>query len=168
MFDLHYAPHELLSKKVNPFDFDAQDPEKIEIEMIKVMQQYRGVGIAANQVGLDSRVFIVGSNEISGFIKPQAFFNPVILRVSKEENLHVEGCLSFPGYWLKIRRPIWAEVAYQDKTGNTVEARVDGYLAKVFQHEHDHLEGICFVNRVSKLKLDMATKRLEKQNRKKG
>lgn len=168
MFDLKYAPYELLNKKVKSFDFDTQDPEQLEIEMTKVMKQHRGVGIAANQVGLDSRVFVVGSDQISGFLKPQAFFNPVILRVSKEENLHVEGCLSFPGYWLKVKRPIWAEVAYQDKKGATIEAQVDGYLAKIFQHEYDHLEGICFVDRVSKLKLEMATKRLEKQNRKKG
>lgn len=168
MFDLKYAPYELLSQKVKPFDFDAQDPEKIEKQMIEIMQLHRGVGLAANQIGLDSRIFVAGSNDITGFIKPQAFFNPVILRSSENIKTEKEGCLSFPGLWLNVKRPEWVEIAYQDKDGNTIEARADGYLATVIQHEHDHLEGICFIDRVSKLSLNMAIKKLAKQNRKKG
>lgn len=168
MFELRYAPYDLLDQKVEPFDFSSQDPEKIESEMISIMKQHNGVGLAANQIGLNSRVFVAGSDKIPGFISPQAFFNPVITRASEELVPDNEGCLSFPGLWLKVKRPKWIEVAYHDKTGNVVEARVDGYLAKVFQHEHDHLEGICFINRVSRLSFYLAQKKLAKKNRIKG
>lgn len=168
MFDLKYSPYELLYQKVQPFDFDQHDPEQIEQEMIKIMQLHRGVGLAANQIGLDARVFVAGSNDISGFVEPQAFFNPVILRTSTDIQSDKEGCLSYPGLWLKVKRPVWIEAAYQNAKGETIEVRVDGYLAKVFQHEHDHLEGICFVNRVSKLSLNMAAKKLAKQIKRKN
>lgn len=168
MFELKYAPYDLLSQKVEPFDFSKQDPEKIEKDMIEVMQMHHGVGLAANQIGLNSRVFVAGSDNINGFIKPRAFFNPVILKVSDDVGISQEGCLSFPGLWLKVKRPEWIEVAYHDIKGNVVEARVDGYLAKVFQHEHDHLEGICFIDRVSRLSFYMAQKKLAKKNRMRG
>jgi peptide deformylase len=80
MLKLHAEPFELLHKPVQDFDFTKLDPEKIEQEMIAIMKQYNGIGIAANQVGLDARIFIMGSDNIEGFCKPTAFINPKILK----------------------------------------------------------------------------------------
>jgi peptide deformylase len=73
-----------------------------------------------------------------------------------------EGCLSYPGLFLTINRAEWIVAEYQDSQGNTKEVKIDGYLAKCFQHELDHLDGVCFVDRVSQMKLNLAMKKLRK------
>lgn len=166
MLKLHAEPFELLHRAVKDFDFNSQDPKQITQEMIAIMERYNGIGIAANQVGLDARIFIMGSNKIDGFCKPQAFINPVITKINDEMTLDKEGCLSFPTLFLNVKRPSKIEATYYDVDGNLQEVRVSGYMAKCFQHEYDHLNGICFTNRVSKLKLDMALNKLFKKNRK--
>jgi peptide deformylase len=166
MLELKYYPYELLNKKVFEFKFDEiTDPEKIEHDMITVMSNNGGIGLAANQVDLDARVFVLGSNGINGFPKPQAFFNPIITDFSQEQSIDKEGCLSFPSLWLNVKRPTWIEMSYQDSKGNWNDVRIDGYLAKAIQHEIDHLDGICFINRVSKLKIEMALKKLMKKRK---
>jgi len=163
MLELKYEPHALLHQRLTEFTFDGDlDPEQLEHDMLAVMHENRGIGLAANQVDIQSRVFVIGSNGIDGFPKPQAFFNPMITGTSRETSLDREGCLSFPGLWLKVSRPIWVEMTYQDSRGLWNDVRVDGYVAKVVQHEIDHLDGICFTNRVSKLKIEMALKKMKK------
>jgi peptide deformylase len=165
MLKLHAEPFELLHKPVQDFDFNIHDPKKLEQEMIAIMERYSGIGIAANQVGLDARIFIMGSNKIDKFCKPQAFINPKIISYSNEYSLDKEGCLSFPTLFLNVKRPTDIEVSYYDVNGNLNEAKVTGYMAKCFQHEYDHLDGICFTNRVGKLKLDMAMNKLLKKQK---
>ena len=165
MFKLQYEPFELLHKSVNDFDFNLHDPEQIEQAMVAIMGQNNGLGLAANQIGLDARIFVMGSNKIDGFCTPQAFINPVIVNQGEEMNIDREGCLSFPRLWLKVKRPTWVEAEYQNIKGDKISVRIDGYMAKCFQHEIDHLDGICFTDRVGKLKLDMAIKKLYKQHR---
>ena len=165
MLELKYEPYELLHTKVKDFVFDEHDVNEIEKTMINIMHSNKGIGLAANQVGLDARVFVMGTNNVGGFCEPQIFINPYITKYSEESLSHTEGCLSFPRVFLNVKRPVWIEAVYQDINGNTIESKIDGYMAKVFQHEHDHLEGICFTNRVSKLKLEMALKKFIKGNR---
>jgi peptide deformylase len=105
----------------------------------------------------------MGSENIAGFPKPFALFNPKIIESSKEMVLDQEGCLSYPGLFLMVKRPNWIVAEYQDSQGNFKEIKIDGYLAKCFQHEYDHLEGICFVDRVSQLKLNLAMKKIGKK-----
>jgi peptide deformylase len=162
MFDLQYEPSELLHRAVDPFDFEKEDAEKIEAEMIKVMLQHDGIGLASNQVGFNHKVFVIGSHNIKGFIKPRAFFNARLIRVSIEEKIDREGCLSYPGLWLNVKRPVWIEATYQNSKGEWEDSRIDGYLAKCFQHEFDHTQGICFINRVGRLKLELALKKMSK------
>ena len=104
----------------------------------------------------------MGSNNIPGFPVPFAVFNPRIISSSEEQTLDEEGCLSYPGLFLKVKRPDWILTEYQNSKGDVIEARFEGYLAKCFQHELDHLEGICFVDKVSQLKLQLAMKKLKK------
>jgi peptide deformylase len=157
------GPHQSLQIKSDSWDFAVdQDAERLEHEMIDFMVANRGIGLAANQIGLTKRVFVMGSDNIPGFPRPFALFNPIIIEQSKELVLDQEGCLSYPDLYLKIKRPSWVVAAYQDSQGTTREVKIDGYLSKCFQHELDHLNGVCFVDKVSQLKLNLAMKKLRK------
>lgn len=163
MFKLHAEPFELLHKPVQDFDFNKYDPEEIEREMIAIMKDYNGIGLAANQIGLDARIFIMGSENIEGFCKPQAFINPKIIAHNNVFTSDKEGCLSFPTLYLDVKRPSAIAATYLNIKGELEEVEISGYMAKCFQHEYDHLDGICFTNRVSKLKLDMALNKIFKK-----
>lgn len=157
------GPHESLTQVSSNWDFAVDgDAEQLENEMIEFMLTNKGIGLAANQIGLPKRVFVMGSNNIDGFPAPFAVFNPVIIEASPELVLDDEGCLSYPGLFLKVKRPSWIVAQYQDSQGNVKEIRADGYLAKCFQHEYDHLNGVCFVDRVSQMKLNLAMKKIRK------
>jgi peptide deformylase len=125
------------------------------------MKQLGGVGLSANQVGLDMRVFVMGLGETK-----IAVFNPEILEYSDTEELFNEGCLSYPGIMLSIKRPTKITAAYQDETGKYIEQEFNGLTARVFQHELDHMNGTDYTDRVSKFKLDFAKKKFENKRKK--
>jgi peptide deformylase len=157
------GPHDTLVQSSTPWDFSADgDAEQLEKDMCNFMIAAGGIGLAANQIGLAKRVFVMGSNNIEGFPAPFALFNPRIIEASSKMVLDREGCLSYPGLFLTINRAEWIVAEYQDSRGNTKEVKIDGYLAKCFQHELDHLDGVCFVDRVSQMKLNLAMKKLRK------
>jgi peptide deformylase len=157
------GPHDTLVQSSTPWNFSADgDAEQLEKDMCNFMIAAGGIGLAANQIGLAKRVFVMGSNNIEGFPAPFALFNPRIIEASSEMVLDREGCLSYPGLFLTINRAEWIVAEYQDSQGNTKEVKIDGYLAKCFQHELDHLDGICFVDKVSQMKLNLAMKKLRK------
>jgi peptide deformylase len=157
------GPHESLIQPSTDWEFGIDgDAEQLEKDMIEFMLANNGIGLAANQVGLTKRVFVMGSNTIPNFPAPFAVFNPVIKEAGSEMVLDDEGCLSYPGLFLKVKRPSWIVAEYQDSQGTVREIRIDGYLSKCFQHEFDHLNGICFVDRVSQMKLNLAMKRIRK------
>jgi peptide deformylase len=158
------GPHESLIQTSTPWNFNTDgDAEELEKSMIDFMINSHGIGLAANQIGITKRVFVMGSNNIEGFPAPFALFNPVIKEASSELVLDEEGCLSYPGLYLKIKRPAWVVAEYQDSKGNIHEIKVDGYLSKCLQHELDHLNGVCFVDRVSQMKLQLAMKKIRKK-----
>jgi peptide deformylase len=130
--------------------------------MCEFMIASNGIGLAANQIDIAKRVFVMGSNNIPGFPAPFAVFNPKIVEASTEIVLDQEGCLSYPGLFLTVKRPSWIVAEYQNAKGDVIEARFEGYLAKCFQHELDHLDGVCFVDKVSQMKLNLAMKKLRK------
>jgi peptide deformylase len=157
------GPHDSLVQPSTPWDFAAdRDAEQLEKDLCNFMIAAGGIGLAANQIGMTKRVFVMGSNNIPGFPTPFALFNPRIIEASAEIVLDQEGCLSYPGLFLTVKRPAWVIAEYQDSQGNTKEIKIDGYLAKCFQHELDHLDGICFVDKVSQMKLNLAMKKLRK------
>lgn len=157
------GPHESLLQNSDHWDF-SQDPnaEELENNMIEFMLKNNGIGLAANQIGLTKRVFVMGSKNIPGF-DCIGIFNPKILQVSEEEELFKEGCLSYPDLWLMVKRPKKIIAEYQNSKGDTVTAEMDGLVARVFQHEYDHLNGVCFVDKVSKMKLQLALKKVRKK-----
>lgn len=148
----------LLTQKLEDFDFSSGiDTSELERIMIAIMENEYGMGISANQVGFDRRVIVVQPKGQSAF----AMFNPKIVD-TKNERVDEEGCLSFPGLFLKINRPETVTVEYLDKDAKSCTITLSGMDAKCVQHEIDHLDGVVFINRVSKLKLDLARKRQRK------
>lgn len=164
MFKL--GEHSSLTEHSTLWDFDKDsDAKSLEKNMIKFMLDNNGIGLAANQIGLTKRVFAMGSLLIPEFPEPFALFNPRILETSQETSVFQEGCLSYPGLYLKIKRPAKITAEYQDSSANIHTVEMDGYIARCFQHELDHLNGTCFVDIVSPLKLQLAIKKLRKQNK---
>lgn len=163
---LLYSPNEWLDKKVADFDFEKHDPAKIESEMISLMYKEGGIGLSANQVGLDARVFVmkpfVNKDLAPG---PFAVINPFIEKISEEMEVMPEGCLSHPGLYLRVKRPKAVVVNFLDSSAKECTITLYDMDARVFLHEYDHLVGIEFTDRVSKLKIDMARKKQEKLKR---
>lgn len=156
-------PNDFLKTKMNPFDFEKEDASKIAQEMITDMIRFNGVGLAANQVGYNGRIFVM--KPPTG--KPYAVINPTIESVSTSTKLDIEGCLSFPNLFLHVQRPDKIAVNFLDIDAKNVTMHLEDFEARIFLHEFDHLEGITFDTRVSKFKLNLARekqKKLEKRN----
>lgn len=155
-------PNEWLEKQVKPFDFNNLDAKDVEKQMIEIMEKNAGVGLSANQVGLDGQVFILKPHEMEGFEEPFALFNPEVIKIDDRVIEGEEGCLSYPGLYFKVKRATALVAKYLDSAGKECTIEFVGYNARIFQHEYDHLQGINFTDRVSKLRLDMAKKKQQK------
>ena len=165
MIEIYTHPYKTLETVSTPFDFAIDtiphynDLEKFEVDMVSAMHTANGMGLAANKIGITKRFFAIGHNTFDTFQKSAIIWNPLIKKQSEETIFDVEGCLSFPGIFIKVERPKQIEVQYETTQGETKTARLDGMESKCFQHELDHLEGITFNKRVSKLRWDMAKKK---------
>jgi len=159
------APNEWLEKQVDPFDFDKLDAKKIEAEMIEIMLNNNGIGLSANQVGLNAQIFVMHPIDMSGIEENLAIINPKILAVNNEDDMidAEEGCLSHPGLILKVKRPKSLAAEFLDSDGNSRIINFVDINARCFAHEYDHLQGIDFTERVSRLRLDMAKKKQSKR-----
>jgi len=156
-------PDLILRERIPEFDFDnpSIDPVQLEKDMIETMLANHGMGLAANQVGLKVRMFVIGhSNDPES---AQAFYNPIVVAHIDETEDLMEGCLSFPGVYVNIKRPKKIQARWQNSKGETQEAVFEDYDCKCFLHELDHLEGIVFQDRVSSLKWDLAVKKSKKR-----
>ena len=140
------------------------DREKVESQLIDSMKHYQGIGLSANQVGIMERVFVMYSDVKKGEII--SCFNPKIITQSDTEIGIEEGWLSYPGLWLKVKRPDGIEVEYEDKNGELQSKAMFGLECRIFLHEYDHMEGTDFTKKVSKIKLDRAKKRQSKMLKK--
>lgn len=168
MLELVNSNHPVLKENTNEWTFDHPDAlvdaEFIEDAMIQTMQAHNGIGLAANQVGLTRRVFVMKPSNA----EPFGLFNPKIVAVSEELQKGQEGCLSFPDLWLDVARPEEVVAEYFDKTGKLRIIKLVGLDARVFLHELDHLNGTCFIEKVSALKLSLARKRQQKKRKQNG
>jgi len=143
---------------------EGADRKQIKEDLFETMDNFKGIGLSGNQVGIMERVFVMYSN----FTKREKIvcFNPKIILASETQELMDEGCLSFPGLWLKVKRPSWIEVEYENENGEVIKDTFTDLTARVFQHEMDHMEGVDFTKKVSRLRLDRARKRVTKQRKK--
>lgn len=154
------APDPWLDKQVADFDFDKLDAKQIEIDMVKIMMAEGGVGLSANQVGLDAKIFVMKPYIDKSISQtPFAVINPIIEGISQEIEAGPEGCLSHPSLFLTVKRPKAIRVKFLDSSAKECKIQLNDFDARIFLHEYDHLHGIEFTDRVSKLKLDMAKKK---------
>jgi peptide deformylase len=159
-------PNRILDEVVPEFDWDnpVMDPRELEEQMVKLMWESNGIGLAANQVGIRARVFTMMTRNLSGVTEPFAVFNPKILAASEELEQGEEGCLSFPNLFFHVQRPAHVVAEFFDRDKNQCIIRFDGIDARCFLHEFDHLNGTCFTSKASKLKLDRAIAKQRKLN----
>jgi peptide deformylase len=157
-------PNPVLKQPATPWLFESEEDFKeamhTEQEMISLMKLSNGIGLAAQQVGLLKRLFVMRTQDGREF----GVFNPVVLEVNNEKELGEEGCLSFPDLWLKVERSKSLIAKYLDNTGVERIIQLEGLDARCFLHELDHLDGICFTDGLSPLKLAMAIKKQRKLN----
>ena len=163
ILDLIPEDNQILHQKVKKCSYNL-DRKELSKTLIENMKHHDGLGLSANQIGIPERAFAMIRN--IEYNEIMVCFNPKIVTVSEEQVLMEEGCLSYPGIWLKVRRPEGIEVTYEDAKGELQEKAMFGLEARIFQHEYDHMEGTDFTKRVSKLKLDLAKKRLRKVQKK--
>jgi len=148
-----------------------KEDEKIELKefadnMFETMKKYGGIGLSANQVGKPYRMFVMGDHPNISKGKKWVCINPKITNVTKDLIRYKEGCLTFPFLFLDIERPQDISVEYLDENLEKKEEHMTGIVARCFQHEFDHMQGIVFTEHVSKLKLEMALKKRDKQIKK--
>jgi peptide deformylase len=156
--------HPQLLEVSDEWDFEIDgSPEDLVRTMSKFMTDNGGVGLAAPQVGIKKRIFIMGN-----FIKLVACINPKIVSLSEERDHDLEGCLSFPELFMRVKRPASAVVQYNTITGDLVERELTGFECRVFLHEYDHLMGVTFDQRVGDLTYKMAKDRRKKDLKKKA
>lgn len=138
---------------------------KLAADMLETMYAANGIGLAATQVGVAQRLFVMDISDNGS--DPQVLINP---RISEKrgEQVYQEGCLSFPGIFADVKRADWIHVEAEDVEGHTVTREIDGLKAVCIQHEIDHLDGKVFVDYLSPLKRSMLLRRMEKQRRKAG
>ncbi|MCK4894285.1 MAG: peptide deformylase [Calditrichia bacterium] len=136
-----------IAERVNKFDQDLKD---FVDNLIETMRLNEGVGLAATQVNVVKQVFVIDKGLIDEAWEIQVYINPEILESEGLENLE-EGCLSIPGIRAEVERPPAIKVKYQNLDGKLIEEQLEGMLAKVFQHEFDHLNGVLFVDRIPQL-----------------
>ena len=155
------SPNTWLQTEVDPFDFDKFDAKDVSEKMIALMVLEGGIGLSANQVGLNGQIFVMKPHLLEDNT-PLTVINPIIDKVSVNTELMPEGCLSHPDLYLKVARPKGLVVKFLDIDAKECIMELYDIDARCFLHEYDHLQGIEFTNRVSRLKLDMAKKKQSK------
>ena len=159
-------PNEVLRQKSIPVEKVDKGLQKLMDDMMETMYAAPGIGLAAIQVGVPKRVIVL---DISGKDEPKNpmyFINPEIVQKSESNSIYEEGCLSVPGQFAEIERPEKCHIKYLDYYGQPKEIKAEGMLATCIQHEMDHLEGILFIDYLSKLKKSMIIKKLSKKKNK--
>lgn len=141
---------------------------KLADDMLETMYDAPGIGLAAIQIGEPVRMLVIDVSKEEEEKKPQVFINPEIVSSSDERSTYEEGCLSIPDYYADVERPARVTVTYQDIEGVPQSHEVDGMLATCLQHEMDHLDGILFIDHISKLKREMVIKKFRKLAKQRG
>lgn len=163
MYEIIHYPNIILQEKMPIFNFENPiiDPIELEKNLIETMFNHNGIGLAANQVGIKARVFVMGTKEGPEITK--AYFNPIVVHDSESTDNLYEGCLSFPNMFVKVKRPKFIQCIWQNSKGQVEEGEFTGYGCKCFLHELDHLDGIVFKEKVSRLKWDLALKKSKRK-----
>ena len=159
-------PDIILRQKSQPVNTVGRDEQKLMNDMFDTMYAANGIGLAAIQIGVPQRIIVMDISRDKENKNPIYFVNPVIKNRDLEKSIYEEGCLSVPNQFAEIERSCKCEVDYLDYNGKKEILKAEGLLATCIQHEIDHLEGILFIDYLSKLKKSMIVKKLSKQKNK--
>jgi peptide deformylase len=154
----------LLKQESVDFDFQNDDPEKLFYDLKTFASENRGIGLSACQLGIMKRVFVVGDPDNIDEAIP--FFNPRIVDTFGDNVYYEEGCLTFPGLWVKVKRPQGVRIRFAKIDGDIETMKFDGLTSRIIQHEYDHLQGILFLKRANLYHLEQAKKHQKKIKRK--
>ena len=155
-------PNKLLRQISKTVEKVEDEERKLMDDMLETMYAANGIGLAAIQIGVPKRIIVMDISKEENEKNPMFFVNPVIIKKNLEKATYEEGCLSVPNQFAEIDRPNSCEVEYLDYNGNKKKLKAEGLLATCIQHEMDHLEGILFIDYLSKLKKTMIIKKLSK------
>ena len=158
-------PNEILRKKSLPVEKVDGELQRLMNDMLDTMYAAPGIGLAAIQIGVPKRVIVLDLSSKDEPKNPMCFVNPEIITKSENQSTYEEGCLSVPGQFAEIDRPDKCHIKYLDYNGQQKEIKAEGMIATCIQHEMDHLEGILFIDYLSKLKKTMIVKKLSKQKK---
>ena len=142
-------------------DTEPEDRKELLVNMVESMKHYGGIGLSANQCGIPIRMFVFGDNE--NYIP---CFNPKILEYGGPEVAIEEGCLTYPGLFVKIYRPEWIVAQWEDENRELHKENFTELQSRVFQHEYDHMEGIDFQSRAGRISLSIAKRKVKRAQRK--
>ena len=156
-------PNKILRQVSNPVDHISEEEQKLMDDMLETMYAAPGIGLAAIQIGIPKRIIVMDISREKENKNPLHFVNPEIVWKADEDIIYEEGCLSVPNQFAEINRPKECHVKYLDYFGQPQLLKAQGLLATCIQHEIDHLEGILFIDYLSKLKKTMIIKKLSKQ-----
>ena len=155
-------PNKILRQISKPVDQITKEEQNLMDDMLETMYAANGIGLAAIQIGIPKRIIVLDIGRDKNKKEPMYFVNPVIMKKNLTKSIYEEGCLSVPDQFAEIERPSKCEVEYLDYHGKKKLLKADGLLATCIQHEMDHLEGILFIDYLSKLKRSMIVKKLSK------
>lgn len=155
-------PDQRLRTIAKEVDKITDEIKKIAFSMIETMYHANGIGLAATQVGIPIRLFVIDVDQLEENAKPIVFINPKIISLEGKEK-HDEGCLSIPGQTAPVERASKVTVRFMNLEGNIMELVAEGLLARAIQHENDHLDGKLFIDRLSPVRKEMIIKKLKKQ-----
>jgi peptide deformylase len=155
-------PNKLLRQVSEPVDKVGDEERKLMDDMLDTMYDAPGIGIAAIQIGVPKRIIVMDISRDENKKEPRYFVNPIIKNKNIDKTKYEEGCLSVPNQFAEIERPNTCEVEFLDYEGKKQLLKAQGLLATCIQHEMDHLEGILFIDYLSKLKKSMIIKKLSK------
>tara|TARA_B100001121_G_scaffold299945_1_gene309272 strand:+ start:1954 stop:2478 length:525 start_codon:yes stop_codon:yes gene_type:complete len=158
-------PNKILRQVSKPVDKVTANEQLLMDDMLETMYHANGIGLAAIQIGIPKRIIVMDIAKKDENKNPMFFVNPVIKNKNKDLSTYEEGCLSVPNQFAEVDRPASCEVEYLDYNGDKKILKANGLLATCIQHEMDHLEGILFIDYLSKLKKSMIVKKLLKQKK---
>ena len=157
------VPDPRLKQKAAPVEAVDDGVRALLDDMLETMYEASGIGLAATQIGVAQRVVVMDLGQREGEKAPRCFVNPEIVWASEETAPYEEGCLSVPDYYDAVERPVRVRVRYLDYDGKTVEEEAEELYAVCIQHELDHLNGVLFIDHLSRLKREQAIKKVKKQ-----
>ena len=155
MRELIYHPHDVLRTRAEPVETINGETRELAEEMVRIMVNSDGIGLAAPQVGLLKRLFVVKAPEE----EPRVFINPQILATSLETSIYEEGCLSIPGVYADLERSSVIQVQAWNERGRRFNIEADKMLARIILHENDHLNGVLFIDHLSQRKRERLLKK---------